>query len=83
MNPSTKEWLVLTWRSDVVLRFNASLKYLGEIPLFKGAREGWGITNSTERLYVSDGSSYIYVVDPETYETESKFVVTDQGKEVD
>ena len=28
--------------------------------------EGWGITNDGEKLYMSDGSERIYILNPET-----------------
>ena len=44
--------------------------------------EGWGLTTDGERLYMSNGSSRIFVVDPETFERKSSITVTVRGEPV-
>lgn len=79
-NPIKDEWLVLTWREGVVFHLDVStLEELGQSRLFDGANSGWGLTNSTEHLYASDGSSTIFVVDPNTWETLKRLEVSRNG----
>lgn len=60
----------LTWREGSMLVYDArTLELLEERPDFANQlerREGWGITNDESRMYVTDGSSNVYVVDPDT-----------------
>ena len=52
----------LTWEDGIAYIYDSNGKFLKNIP-YKG--EGWGITTDGEKLYMSNGSSNIYVVDPE------------------
>ena len=45
---------------------------------YKG--EGWGLTTDGERLYMSDGSNYIRILNPETMKQEGRFGVTLRGE---
>ena len=54
------------------------------IPLFTGAKEGWGLTNfpgdtsnSNYNLFVSDGSSTIFEINGDTLKTVRSFIVYD------
>lgn len=62
--------LMLTWREGSLLEYDAStLAFVREHRNFADQferREGWGITNDGSWLYVSDGSSRLYVVSPDT-----------------
>lgn len=53
----------LTWEDGIAYIYDSNGKFLKNIT-YKG--EGWGITTDGEKLYMSNGSSNIYVVDPET-----------------
>lgn len=62
--------LMLTWREGSLLEYDADTlrlahEHVGFADQFT-RREGWGIASDAMRLYVSDGSSTIYVVDPHT-----------------
>lgn len=46
---------------------------------FSYSTEGWGLTQDGERLIMSDGSAYLYYLDPETYEVLDSVLVTDDG----
>ncbi len=64
---------LLTWESQKGFVYDAAtLKREKE---FDYATEGWGITNDGKRLYMSDGSEYIYLLDPETLKTEGRIQV--------
>ena len=45
---------------------------------YKG--EGWGLTSDGKKLYMSDGTNYIRVLDPETLKQERRFGVTLRGE---
>ena len=42
--------------------------------------EGWGLTNDGESLYLSDGTSTIRRINPETFATEESICVTFDGE---
>lgn len=69
---------LLTWQENECLVFDAgTLKQTGS---FAYNGEGWGLTNDGKTLYMSDGSQYIYLRDPETFrETGRIEVMTDRG----
>ncbi len=55
----------LTWKSRTGLIYDRdSFKLTGN---FTYATEGWGITHDGERLIMSDGTSTLYFLDPETF----------------
>lgn len=56
---------LLTWLEKKCFVFDA--KTLKQIAEFQYNTEGWGITNDGKYLYMTDGSQYIYVLDPETF----------------
>ncbi|MBO0593319.1 glutaminyl-peptide cyclotransferase [Cellulophaga sp. E16_2] len=57
---------MLTWQSG--LGFIYDVNTLEKIDSFKygASKEGWGLTNDGERLYKSDGSEKIWLLNPET-----------------
>ena len=64
---------LLTWESQKGFIYDAAtLKREKE---FDYATEGWGLTNDGKRLYMSDGSEYIYLLDPETLKTTGRIQV--------
>lgn len=55
----------LTWKSRTGFIYDRdSFKLTGD---FTYATEGWGITHDGERLIMSDGTSTLYFLDPETF----------------
>ncbi len=65
---------MLTWRERAVLLFDpATFKQIGRRKIYT---EGWGITNDGEKLYISDGSQYIYEVDPATFNRKRRITVS-------
>lgn len=65
---------MLTWRERAVLLFDpVTFKQIGRHKIYT---EGWGITNDGERLYISDGSQYIYEVDPLTFNRKRRIAVS-------
>lgn len=71
----------LTWQSGVALVYDAAtFKRVGE---FKYEGEGWGLATDGDKLYMSDGSSRVSVVDADTFEKKSSFDVTISGRKVE
>lgn len=66
----------LTWLSSKAHVWDKSGKELRTIS-YEG--EGWGITTDGERLFFSDGTPVIRIVNPETFATESTICVMYDG----
>lgn len=67
----------LTWRSGRALVYDlASLERVGE---FHYRTEGWGLTHNGRELIMSDGSTLLRFLDPETFREERRIEVVDQG----
>ena len=67
----------LTWLNGKLHTYDRkSLKHLAT-HTYKG--EGWGLTSDGERLYMSDGTHSIRILNPETLKQESRFGVTMRG----
>ena len=70
----------LTWTSrkayvyDLEGRLQKTIRYNGE---------GWGITTDGKRLFLSDGSSTIREIDPETFATKRSILVSFNGQPLD
>lgn len=68
----------LTWLNGKMHTYDRkSLKHLAT-HAYKG--EGWGLTTDGEKLYMSDGTHAIRVLDPETLKQERRFGVTLRGE---
>lgn len=71
----------LTWQSKIGFFYDrASFVPIEE---FYYTWEGWGLTFDGERLIMSDGTSKIYFLDPETFEELGEIEVKDNGKPVE
>jgi len=71
----------LTWRSGVGFVYErATFERQRE---FSYSTEGWGLTHDGERLIMSDGSSSLYFLDPETFERTGSIQVQDDGEPID
>jgi glutamine cyclotransferase len=67
----------LTWQANLGYVYDRESFEL--IEEFNYPTEGWGITHDGNRLIMSDGSSYLYFLDPETFEEIGRVAVTDNG----
>ena len=68
----------LTWLNGKLHTYDkATLRHLAT-HTYKG--EGWGLTSDGEKLYMSDGTNYIRVLNPETLAQERRFGVTLRGE---
>ena len=63
----------LTWEEEIAHVYDAQGNELKTIP-YKG--EGWGITSDGQRLYMSDGSAAIRIVNEDNFATEGVINVT-------
>ena len=58
----------LTWQEHTCFVYDAKTLQLEKT--FPFETEGWGITNDGEKLYMSDGTEKIYILNPETFKVE-------------
>lgn len=70
----------LTWLTHIAHVYNADGELVNSIK-YRG--EGWGITTDGQELYMSDGTSTIRRVDPETFKTLESICVTLDGAPLD
>lgn len=64
----------ITWQSKRAFVYDAkSFQLINE---FQYDTEGWGITNFGDNLIMSDGTQYLYVLDPESFTVMDQIVVT-------
>lgn len=68
----------LTWQNHIVNVYDLN-NIDNPVSTFNWPYEGWGITHDTVNLYVSDGSSNIYTVDPSTFKVVNTISVRDES----
>jgi len=81
---SNGQWLQLTWRAGVGIRWSDSFQWLGQFPI---PGEGWGLASyqhdGQSWLILSDGSARLTWLDPATFAVRKIVNVTENGKPVD
>ena len=75
------DFLVLTWRSGIGFVVDAETLAIEDTLEYYG--EGWGLTSSGSDLYMSDGTSWIRVLDSEDLSETRRIRVTDGGVPVE
>ena len=70
----------LTWQSH--MGFIYELETLNVLDTFRYSGEGWGLTHDGEHLIVSDGSSSIRFLDPETFAVLKRLDVRENARPV-
>ncbi|GIW97335.1 MAG: glutamine cyclotransferase [Pirellulaceae bacterium] len=71
----------LTWKSRVCFLYDKqTLQYQGTL---RYSGEGWGLAAAADRLYLSDGTSTIRVLDPDTFRVLDRIRVRDGRRFVD
>jgi glutaminyl-peptide cyclotransferase len=72
----------LTWRNQVAFVYD--VETFEQIGTFTYTGEGWGLCYdpADDVLYMSDGSQYLYMRDPRTFEVISQIEVTFEGQPV-
>ena len=69
---------ILTWQEHKCFVYDINtFKFLGEL---YNPREGWGLTTNGKDLILSDGTPYIYFLDPQTFAVRSFKKVTLGGQ---
>ncbi len=71
----------LTWRSRI--GFVYDLSTFRQLGTFRYATEGWGLTDDGTSLIMSDGSSTLRFLHPETFEQTGRVEVRNRGAPVD
>lgn len=57
----------LTWLEKKMFVYSTDLVLLDVVTISNQVHEGWGLCNDGISLYISDGSSYIHKMDPNSY----------------
>jgi glutamine cyclotransferase len=70
----------LTWRSEV--GFVYGLRDFESQRTFTYRGEGWGLASDAKRLVMSDGTSTLRFLDPESLRETGRLTVTEQGRRV-
>ena len=70
----------LTWREKT--GFVYDLEDFSLIDQFSYPTEGWGLTQDGEQLIMSNGSSTLYFLDPDSYRVLDQVTVTRNGQEI-
>lgn len=70
----------LTWQKGHGRVFRSDS--LVAVDSFTYGGEGWGLATDGQRLYLSDGTSRIRVLNPETHAVERTVVITEAGREI-
>jgi len=65
----------LTWRSKTGFVYDK--KNFGLIRTFHYTTEGWGLMHDGKRLIMSDGTAFLYFLNPETFERTGQMEVKD------
>ena len=71
----------LTWRNKEGYVYNADT--FKKEKTFTYEMEGWGITNDGKKLYMSDGTEKIYILNPETLKVEDFINVYTNGAKIE
>lgn len=71
----------LTWRNKEGYVYNADT--FKKEKTFSYNMEGWGLTNDGNKLYMSDGSEKIYILNPETFQVEDYISVYTNGSKIE
>jgi len=70
----------ITWLSKLGFIFDKeTLELIGS---FQYPTEGWGLTSDNRNIIMSDGTSVIYFLDPQTFTEVRRITVTDSGRPV-
>ncbi|MGE9516127.1 MAG: glutaminyl-peptide cyclotransferase [Solitalea-like symbiont of Tyrophagus putrescentiae] len=69
--------LLLTWRENTGFIYNPSTFEQTDMFSYQQSKEGWGLTNDGNRIYKSDGTENIWLLDPISLKELSHFQVYD------
>ncbi len=71
----------LTWQNQKAFVYDFTT--FASLNTFNYSGEGWGLTHNGQSLIMSNGSSQIRFLDPETFQIQRTIRVTDNGQDVD
>jgi glutaminyl-peptide cyclotransferase len=71
----------LTWQTEIGFVYDRETFRPVRTFTYKG--EGWGLTHDGSRLIMSDGSSFLRFLDPETFQETGRIQVRDGGRPVE
>jgi glutaminyl-peptide cyclotransferase len=75
--------LQLTWQNRYGFIYDkATFKQLGQFS-YQTSQEGWGLVFNGKKIYKSDGSNMIWILNPDTYTEESYMEVFDKNGPVE
>lgn len=70
----------LTWQGNMGFQYQPDQLKMERSFAYQNSKEGWGLCNNGQRLYKSDGTHQIWVLDPQTQkETDRIQVMTDKN----
>ena len=70
----------LTWQGDMGFQYQPDQLKMERSFAYQKSKEGWGLCNDGQRLYKSDGTHQIWILDPQTQkETDKIQVMTDKN----
>jgi glutaminyl-peptide cyclotransferase len=69
----------LTWQSRIGYVYDLGLNKIDEFA-YNESKEGWGLTNDGKKLYKSDGTDKIWIIDPVTYKEEGYIQIVSNKK---
>lgn len=70
----------LTWQGNMGFQYQPDQLKIERSFAYQNSKEGWGLCNDRQRLYKSDGTHQIWILDPQTQkETDKIQVMTDKN----
>ena len=70
----------LTWQGDMGFQYDPNQLKMEKSFAYQESKEGWGLCNDGKKLYKSDGSHQIWILDPENQKEIGKIqVMTDKN----
>jgi glutamine cyclotransferase len=70
----------LTWRSEIAIVYDR--ESFAELRRGEYTGQGWGLTHDGQHLILSDGSSVLRFLDPQTFEVVRRLTVRSRGRRV-
>jgi glutamine cyclotransferase len=71
----------LTWKNRIIFKYSyPELNLVSKIPLDSNIKEGWGLASFKDKLYATDGSEKIYIIDCEDLKVVREISVTFREK---
>ncbi|MGH8853923.1 MAG: glutaminyl-peptide cyclotransferase [Telluria sp.] len=79
--PVGNDIVAITWTSQVGYVFDSKTFKLKQTFPYVG--EGWGLASDARQVYMSDGSSFIRILEPKTFKELRRIQVVHQGKPIE